>query len=418
MTDRSAQRAALPLLVLVALVLLAFNQRAPFVAVAAVSGDLEAGLGMSPAAVGLLTSLPVLCFGLSAPLASALIGRLGIERSVFLCLFTLLVGIVVRSLGGVPTAIVGTVVIGLAITVGNILGPMIIARDFPRSAAAGVTGVYTAALNVGSMLALSVSASVAAAAGWAVALALPSVLTLAAAAVWIVVARRSPTRAPETVKAVPAAGTGAGADEQQATSLGELLRRPTTWMLTGAFTGQAFGYYGVTAWLPTLLADERGLSHDAAGVASSIFQVCAVGGAFLTPVVINRLGPATAFAVNGALWLTMPLGLLLAPGGWPLWSVFAGIAQGGGFTAVFTVVVLRTRTQRENRQLSSIVQTGGYVIASLGPVVVGGLHSSTGGWTAPLLVVTGSLALLTVLGVLASRQPPARPERMADRSAG
>lgn len=401
MTERSARRAAVPLFVLVALILFAFNLRAPFVAVSAVSGDLEDALGMSPAAVGLLTSLPVLCFGLAAPLASAVIGRIGVERSVFACLGALLVGIAVRSAGGVGTAIAGTVVIGLAITVGNIVAPMIIARDFPRSAAAGVTGAYTAALNVGSMLTLSVSAPVADAAGWAIALALPSVLTVLAVAVWIVLVRRRPSAAARLERK----GGAAPGSHRPGVSLGQLFRRPATWMLTGAFVGQAFAYYGLTAWLPTLLADERGLAEDAAGLASSIFQVSAVGGAFLTPVIINRFGPVAAFAVNGALWLTMPIGLLVAPGGWPVWSVFSGVAQGGGFVAVFTVVVLRTRGQRENRQLSSIVQTGGYAVASLGPVVVGGLNASTDGWTAPLLVVTAALLMLTGLGMLAARAP-------------
>ena len=40
-----------------------------------------------------------------------------------------------------------------------------------------------------------------------------------------------------------------------------MIRRPTTWMLTIAFAGQAFAYYGLTAWLPTLLADEQGMSR-------------------------------------------------------------------------------------------------------------------------------------------------------------
>lgn len=401
MTEGSARRAAVPLFVLVALILLAFNLRAPFVAVSSVSGDLEDALGMSPAAVGLLTSLPVLCFGLAVPLASAMIGRIGVERSVFACLGLLLIGIALRSAGGVGTAIAGTVLIGLAITVGNIVAPMIIARDFPRSAAAMVTGAYTAALNVGSVVTLSISPPVANAAGWAIALALPSVITLLTAAVWIVLVRRR--RRPASVRAERKGTVATG--ERPTVTLGELFRRPATWMLTGAFVGQAFGYYGLTAWLPTLLADERGLDENTAGLASSIFQISAVGGAFLTPVIINRFGPAAAFAVNGALWMTMPIGLLVAPGGWAIWSVFSGIAQGGGFVAVFTVVVLRTRSQRENRQLSSTVQTGGYAVASLGPVVVGALHASTGGWTAPLLLVAGSLVMLTVLGMLAARAP-------------
>jgi CP family cyanate transporter-like MFS transporter len=183
-----------------------------------------------------------------------------------------------------------------------------------------------------------------------------------------------------------------------------MIRRPTTWMLTIAFAGQAFAYYGLTAWLPTLLADEQGMSRTEAGAASSIFQVAALIGAFGTPFIINRFGgPLPAFLVNGALWATMPLGLLFAPDLWALWSALAGIAQGGGFVVIFTVVVMRARTQRESRQLSSIVQTGGYSVACLGPVIVGGLHDATGGWAASLLAVFAAICALTVLGSLAGR---------------
>ena len=109
------------------------------------------------------------------------------------------------------------------------------------------------------------------------------------------------------------------------------------------------------------------------------------------------------FAVNGVLWAALPLGLLAAPDLWALWSALGGAGQGGGFVAVFTVVVLRANSLRENRQLSAIVQTGGYVVASVGPIVIGALHDATGSWTPPLLTATGSLLVLTVLGALASR---------------
>ena len=70
--------------------------------------------------------------------------------------------------------------------------------------------------------------------------------------------------------------------------------------------------------------------------------MAALIGAFGTPFIINRFGgPLPAFLVNGALWATMPLGLLFAPDLWALWSALAGIAQGGGFVVIFTVVVMR-----------------------------------------------------------------------------
>lgn len=373
--------------------LFALVLRGPFVVVSTVSTDLREDLHLSATAIGLLTSLPVLCFGLAAPFASRLIGRVGLERSILLSVAGVFAGVLLRSAGGVAFAVVGTVVIGVAITIGNVVSPVLIGRDFRRQPAV-VTGSYTAALNIGSMITLTVGGLLLDAWGWRGTLAVWAILPVIAAALWIPLTRRraalpAPTRAAPTGAPVP---------------LSTLLRRPTTWMLTLAFTGQAFAYFGLTAWLPTLLADEQGMSRAAAGAASSVFQISAVIGAFATPVLINRFGgPLVAFLVNGVLWASLPLGLLVASDLWPLWSALGGAAQGGGFTCVFTVVVLRAKSLRENRQLSAVVQTGGYATGSLGPVVIGALHESTGSWSVPLLVATGALVMLTVLGALSSR---------------
>ena len=123
---------------LVAVVLFALNLRGPLVAISTVTTDLGTDLGMSSTAIGLLTSLPVLCFGLAAPGASALIARTGVERSVLLSLLGVLVGVLVRSLGGIPAALAGTVMMGLAITIGNVVVPVSIGRDF-RGRAAAIT---------------------------------------------------------------------------------------------------------------------------------------------------------------------------------------------------------------------------------------------------------------------------------------
>jgi len=393
----------MPVLVLVGIVLLSFNLRGPLVAVSTITGDLKSELGMSGTAVGLLTSLPVLCFGLAAPLASGVIARTGVERAVLISLSVLLVGTLVRSLGTVAAALIGTLVMGLAITVGNVVTPVVIGRDF-RHRAAVLTGMYAAAMNIGSMITLTVTGPLAGAFGWQLALAIWGVLTIAAAAVWwpLATRRASADRATaDASRATPATGHDS---PTEVTGGPSLLHRPTTWMLTIAFAGQAFAYYGLTAWLPTLLADEQGMTRNAAGAASSIFQLAALIGAFGTPLVINRLGgPLAAFAINGVLWASMPLGLLWASDLWPLWSALGGTAQGGGFVAVFTVVVYRSRTLRENRQLSAIIQTGGYTIAALGPAILGGLYDSTGGWSAALLVAFGATVTLTVLGVMSSR---------------
>jgi CP family cyanate transporter-like MFS transporter len=401
-------------LLLSGLVLLSLCLRGPLVAVSTVTADLTADLGMSATAVGLLTTLPVLCFGVAAPGASVVISRLGVERAALASLLGILVGILVRSAGGVPAALTGTVIMGLAITVGNVVAPIVIGRDFRRRAAM-MTGTYTAMLNIGSMIMLTVTGPVAAQLGWQFALAIWAVVPLAAAVTWWPLARRRAAAAgppksdqhnepePDTRSRRPGP-TSAQQESTGRTGVRTVLRRATTWMLTLAFAGQAFAYYGMTAWLPSLLGDEQGMTRGQAGAASSIFQIAALIGAFGTPVIINRFGgPLVAFVVNGVLWSFLPLGLLFDSDLWALWSALSGAAQGGGFVCVFTVVVLRARNLRENRLLSSIVQTGGYTIACLGPVVLGALHDATGAWKAPLLAAFAAVATLTVLGALSAR---------------
>ena len=380
--------AVAPALLVTAVLLLALNLRGPIVAVSPVTGTIQADLGIDAATAGLLTSLPVLCFGLATPLASALLKRLGLGRGVLVALAVLLAGIVVRSLGGLPAAVAGTVAIGAAITVANVAVPVVIGRELPRHSGAALGG-YTAALNVGSMLTLSLTVPIAGVTGWRFALAASGALVLVSALVWWWATRGLPDGRPAVADPEP----GAGAD---------WWRRPVTWGLTVAFAGQAFAYYGVTAWLPALLRDRLGMDPSAAGLSSSIFQIAALAGAVGVPLILRFASARAALDTVGAAWLTLPLGLLLAPSGWALWCALGGAAQGGGITAIFALVVRRARDLAESRRMSALVQGGGYTVAAAGPFVVGAAHQASGGWTAPLLVVLAAVGVLVVVGTAAA----------------
>jgi CP family cyanate transporter-like MFS transporter len=385
-TDAQAVPVAL---LITAILLLALNLRGPLVAVSAVVDPIRADLGIDAATVGLLTSLPVLCFGLATPLASALLARAGLGRGVLLALGVLLAGIVVRSLDGLPAAVIGTVLLGLAITTANVAIPVVIGRDLPRHAGA-VLGAYTAALNVGSMLTLSLTVPIATVTGWRAALASWGVLVVVAAAVWWWAIRR--------------AGPGpAPAVGGPAAALTTWWRRPVVWVLTAAFAGQAFAYYGMTAWLPQLLRDDLGMPPASAGAAASVFQVAALGGAFGVPVLLRYAGARTTVLVVGATWTTIPLGLLLAPSAWAVWCIVGGFAQGGGLVVIFSLAVRAARDTAENRRFSALVQGGGYTVAAAAPPVLGAVHTATGHWTAPLVVVLAAIALFAAAGFAAAR---------------
>ena len=439
----AAVRSAPIWLTTLAIVLIALNLRGPIVATAPVLDQMIGDLRLSAVVAGLLTSIPVLCFALASPLASGLIVKLGPERAVSIGLAGVLVGTVLRALGTSSWLYVGTIVIGVAITVGNVVLPVIIRRDFSPERVGFVTGIYTSALNVGSMITSLATAPIAAAVGWPLALITWGVLAVLAAVVWsiavgprVAFGRGRPAGVAGGVGGVADAPGASGPDDAtRASSPGAgstsasdvltggisvvdeasaardaaerrrpLLRRATTWGLMLAFSGQAFAYYGLTAWMPTLLRDEVGLTREAAGASSSIFQILAVVGALGVPLLALRVRPAVVIAIIAVCWTAMPLGLLFAPEMWFFWSLFGGAAQGGGITIVFIVIVRMASTDDDARRLSALVQGGGYAIASLGPLAIGALHDVSGGWQLPMVGVFLSTVVLGVSGVLSSRR--------------
>jgi MFS transporter, CP family, cyanate transporter len=404
MSQRSVPARALPWVV-VGIVLVALSLRGPIIAPTPVITEIRSDLGLSAATAGLLTGLPVLLFALATPLASKLIGRFGPETAVLVCLTGVLAGTVIRSAGPAPIVLAGTVVIGAAIAVGNIVVPVIIRRDVPWRRIPTVTAAYTAALNVGSMITALGTAPLAAVVGWRWALAAWGVLTLAALVFWLVVARRR-AGTPHTTPAPAEPDTATGALRQ---ARGTAQIRRIGWWLTLAFCGQAISYYSVTAWLPTLLADTRGLSLSASGAGASLFQVAAIAGALGVPLLAARAPAWAPVAVIGALWITLPLGLLVAPEGYLAWSIIGGIAQGGGFTTIFSIVARIVRTDAEAAATSARIQGSGYLAATVGPPLVGALNSGTGGWTVPLLVVLGATVVFLIGGLLAVAEIRRRP---------
>jgi len=425
---------------LAAVLLYALNLRGPITALAPVVEDVRADLALTATTVGLLTGVPVLCFALITPLAAVLVGRLGTAQAVAGSLLTVLAGTVLRSVGDFPTALVGTVLIGAAITVGNVALPVVVARDF-SSGVTGVTGAYTAAMNAGSVLTTLGTAPLAALVGWRWALASWGVLAVVALVAWARVYgwRRAPrvVSAPDAEAAAddaqddtahaPGSTAGPGPATPPATVATHVLRNPLTWLFVVTFAAQSASYYGLTAWLPTLLHDQTGLSRAGAGAAAALFQGFGVLGSVLAGGALARWRTRRVALVVGGLWLSLPAGLLLAPAGWAVWASFGGMAQAANFVMIFSVVTVVADSPAAAGRMSAAIQTVGYVAAGLAPSVLGAVHTASGGWRAPLLVVLSALAVMVVVhlaaiglalrqrgGTLARRTPASDPAPAAD----
>lgn len=385
----------LPWLILSALVLLAFNLRSPLTALPPVLAALRADLGIGTTLAGLLTSIPVLCFGLLTPLASMLIGRLGIEKAVLLTLAGAALGALLRPAAGIPLLLGGTLLLGAALTVGNIVSLMVVARDFPQRMGM-VTGIYTAALNIGTMLTAALTAPLALWLGWRAALASWADLAVLAALPWLLVLRWRP---------VPATRAAAAPATAAATATPHTAPRRTAiaWLLGLALALHLFIYYSITAWLPTYLIEIDGMPATRAGLVASAFQILALAGSFGVPFLARRFSLSWLLAWMGGIWLVTILAMWLAPAGWPLWCLSGGIAQGGTFVVVFMLIMRHAVTLDDNRRLSTFVQGIGYCLASAGPVAIGWFHQHFRLWRSSFLLLAALCVGLMLVGVVVAR---------------
>ncbi|PPH00999.1 CynX/NimT family MFS transporter [Rathayibacter sp. AY1H3] len=389
----TARRSA-PWLLVVAVALVALVLRGPIVAVAPIIDAVREDLALSAGQAGILTSIPVLCFALATPLALLVIRRAGPNAAVTVTVIGVALGTIVRSIGDVGPAVAGTILIGVSITIGNVVLPVVIRRDVAPERVDLTTGVYTAALNIGSTITSLGTAPLALTLGWRGALLVWLALNALALAGWLVAvgprAALRPTPRPSRADRAPAAPAP------------RIFRSATVLALALCFSSQAFSYYGVTAWLPSLLVDRNGFSIATAGASASVFQLAAVAGALGVPLLVRRLGPLGSIVLVGLLWCTVPAGLLLAPQLWALWCVLGGAAQGGGFTVVFVLVVRLSRSDAHASRLSATVQGIGYAVAATAPTVIGFAHDASGGWEAPLLTVLAATCSFLLFGTLAA----------------
>jgi len=409
MSTRGTPRpAAIPWLIVVGVLVAALSLRGPIVAPTPVLRDIENDLDIGSAAAGLLTTAPVLMFALLTPLAALVIRRSGAELALLLSLSGVLLGTVVRALPGYPAMLAGMIVIGAAITIGNIVVPVIIRRDVPPERAGLMTAAYAATLNAGSLVTSLLTAPLASVVGWSWALLLWAAITIAGIVLWSVHVRRARAAGDEWGDRYsgeqPRGGGARDLPSEAITgpmpvvgSRTSVLRRPIAWLLMITFAGQTTIYYALSTWLPALTADELGLDRSAAGALASLFQGVGILGAFVVPLVARIAPPLVPAIVISACWLLLTGGALAAPGLLWLWLSFGAVAHAGGFVVIFASLVAVARDDAEAAGMSALVQGGGYAIGALGAPVMGIVHEASGGWTVPLI---GCLVIAVVYCVL------------------
>ncbi|MFJ9680946.1 MFS transporter [Streptomyces sp. NPDC101194] len=368
-------------------VLLSLNTRVAFGQL----GPLAPVAGLGTGTVTLLGLLPPLCMGAFAPLASLVRRRFGEERGLFAASAVLLAGAVVRVLG-LPGLFVGTVIVSIATAVVNVLVPVFVRSRFAHRRVGVMMGVYALSMGAGSALIAALMVPVWQATGhsWETAMGL-AVIPAALAAIGVAPQLRGSAGPARKTQQPTEARRAEAAERGRA---GGVLRTPLAWSLVSFFGFQTLLFYTTLAWLPAILVD-AGVSGATAGSMQSLFIVGVAVGGFTVPVLAAACTDQRPHIVAVILICAVGYtGLLTAPASVPaVWALVLGAGLGGGQALAGVLYVKRGKDHDHVAALSTVAQTGGYLLAATGPATASLLHAVTGAWTVPLVTAVAVLGL-------------------------
>ncbi|WP_404655908.1 CynX/NimT family MFS transporter [Raoultella ornithinolytica] len=376
------------LLLIAGILFIASTLRVTFTGAAPLLDAIRADYGLSTAQTGMLTTLPLLAFGLVSPLAAGVGRRLGIERSLLVALVLICLGIGLRSLPSTALLFGGTAIIGCGIALGNVLLPGLIKRDFSQHVAR-MTGAYSITMGGAAALGSAMVVPLALAGfGWHGALLMLMVFPLLALLVWL----------PQTRKTATAPLTGSGAMHNRG-----IWRSALAWQVTLFLGINSLVYYVIIGWLPAIL-QSLGYSEAQAGSLHGLLQLATAAPGLAIPLILHRLKDQRAIAIIVALMCAISTcGLWFWPGQAVVWTLVFGFGSGATMILGLTFIGLRANSAHQAAALSGMAQTIGYLLAACGPPLMGKIHDANGDWQIPLLAVALISVVMALFGALAGR---------------
>ncbi|MHA6668438.1 MFS transporter [Homoserinimonas sp. A447] len=366
-----------------AVCVIAANMRATITGIGPLLEQISVGLGTDMATLGLLVAVPLIAWALVSPFAHDLSQRFGLSRVILWSLLILALGTIWRSVAGPAANVwIGTVLIGVALAIANVLMPAVVKQGFPGRVPA-VMAIYTALLGGVGAIASGVVVPISHVDvggqtwGWRTALVATGILLPLAVVLWAWASRRGG----ENPK------TGLTSGRRQRTGI---WSDALAWQIA-VYTGlQSSAFYMLVTWLATL-STSVGRSETVAGFDVMMFQIMSVVGALAVPFILRGRAIRWVPIFLPTLAIIGTLGFILAPHGLLIWACLSGLSSGSSLGMTLTLMAQRARTQALASALSGMAQSIGYVIAAMGPFAFGWLLSLSGGWSAPLLLLLAAL---------------------------
>ncbi len=371
-TNPEPARRPVPLTVVAGLFLASVALRPQLLAIGPLLPFIREDLGLPAGVAGLITTIPVLCMGIFAPIGPRVAAWLGPRAALALCLALIAgFGLVRAVVPSVEWLLLATFGVGVGIGVSGAVPSMVVSQHMPRHRAMG-TGAYAGGIVLGSAVAAAIVVPLAANGDWQRSLALVSIASLGPLVAWLVLVRADGRDHPVRPRALHLP-----------------WRSRVAWLLVVVFGLQSLQFYGVVTWLPNALV-ERGWTAAETGLLIGLFNGIGLVTTLGVPLVADRLGTRRLQLVISAVCALIALvGINVLPEFTVGWIVVLGLALGAVFPLVLTLPLDVADEPAQVGAAAALMLLGGYILSALGPFALGAARDATGDFGASLWLLVG-----------------------------
>ena len=366
------------------IVMIGIALRAPFTVLPIVLTDIAEGLQVPVSSLGLLTSLPLIMFALCSVFAPRLAQKMSLEKLFALVLVVLTLGSLIRVFN-LPLLYTGTIILGAAIAVLNVLLPSLIQANQPHRVGL-LTTLYITSMGLSITILSALAVPIVQMSSWRGLIWVSTLICFVILLVWL----------PNVKYSHRLAAKQQGKQEQ-----GALLKNPRVWALI-LFGGlQSLLFYTSMTWLPTL-GQQAGLSTDTTGLLAAVFSLISLPFSMTIPSLTARLKARQRLAMIGLVSTAGLIGitmLLIRTDSFAYWlilNLLIGMSVSALFPYLMVTFSLKTSTPAQTAQLSGLAQTGGYILAAFGPSLFGYSFDLFHSWTPAILILLGLTVIMTM----------------------
>ena len=378
------------ILIILGVIFLSLILRTPITSVGAIVGPLKSILDINNTVAGFITTIPLIAFAIFSPMVAKLSNKAGLEKTLLLAAIIISIGLGLRFYINTYVFFITTFIIGVGITIGNVLLPGLVKKYYPKKLGL-MTGFYAVVMNVGAAVAAGISYPI-----------LSSNIggekfsTGLAVNIWIIIAIIN-----IFVYTAMSKNSSLSEIKDEHEKVHGYFKYSKMWTIMLSMGLQSALFYCSVSWFAEIMIS-KDFSPETAGLLLSISQFAQFPSTFIVPILADKVHNKLIIPVVITIgYLVSLVGILYTSGNFVLMLTFIiifALAGGGSFSYVMYLFSVKSRNESEAADISGLAQSGGYLLAAVFPPLLGYIRDISD-WNKALyvLILTAAVLLVTLV---------------------